>query len=65
MNDLDYIKKFSSINITKACKKLKIDRSNLLSGRTTDEAVKQVRKELESEIAKLYIIEEDKKEEGE
>lgn len=55
MKDLDYIKSFSKINITTTCKKLNIDRANLLNGRLKKDKVKQVREELESEVAKLYI----------
>ena len=32
--DLEYIKKFSSISITDVCKKLGVNRGNLLNGRT-------------------------------
>lgn len=55
MEDLDFIKKFSKINISKACRKLKINRANLLNGKTTKENILKVRRELESEYAKLYI----------
>lgn len=55
MNDLEYIKKFSKITITDACKKLNIDRGNLLNGRLNSKKVKDVREELESQVAKLYI----------
>lgn len=55
MTDLEYIKKFSKINITSACKKLNIDRANLLNGRLNNKKVKAIREELESEVAKLYI----------
>lgn len=58
MEDLDYIKKFSKINITKACKKVKVNRSNLLNNKTTKENIKKVRQELEHQVAKLYIKEE-------
>jgi hypothetical protein len=61
MTDLEYIKKFTSIQVTKVCKKLKIDYSNLISGRSSKANENKVRKELESEFAKLYIIK-DKKE---
>lgn len=57
MTDLEYIKKFSKITITKVCKKLDINRGNLLNGRTTKSNIKKVREELESEVAKLYIKE--------
>lgn len=56
--DLEYIKKFSSISITDVCKKLCVDRSNLLNGRTSKKNMKLIRKGLESEVAKLYLMEE-------
>lgn len=56
MNDFEYIKSVSAnINIAKICRKLNIDRANLVSGRTSEENAKKVRKEIESELAKLYI----------
>lgn len=55
MEDLDYIKKFSKITISGICKKKKIDRANLVTGRTTKKNIRIVREEIESEIAKLYI----------
>lgn len=63
MDDLEYIKKFSKINITKACKKVKVNRSNLLNNKTTKENIKKVRQELENQVAKLYIKKEDKENE--
>lgn len=59
MNDLEFINKFSKIKVASICQKLKINRSNVYNGRTTDENLKKVRREIESEIAKLYIIEGD------
>lgn len=61
MNDLEYIKKFNSVQITKICKKLNIDYANLISGRSKKDNVKKVKKEIESEIAKLYINKEELK----
>lgn len=58
--DLVYIKKFSSISITDVCKKLGVNRANLLNGRTTKKNMKLVRKGLESEVAKLYLMEDEK-----
>ena len=58
--DLEYIKKFSSISITDVCKKLGVNRANLLNGRTTKKNMKLVRKGLESEVAKLYLMEDGK-----
>jgi len=42
MNYLDKIKALSKISITKICKELKVNRSNLLNGRTTKENEKKV-----------------------
>jgi hypothetical protein len=57
MEDLEFINKFSKIKVASICQKLKINRSNVYNGRTTNENLKKVRREIESEIAKLYIIE--------
>lgn len=59
MKDLDYIKKFSKISITKACKKVKVNRQNVLNNKANKDKIKKVREELESEVAKLYIREDD------
>lgn len=56
-DDLEYIKKFSQITINEACKKAKADPSNVWSGKASKKKIKQVKKVLESEVAKLYIIE--------
>lgn len=61
MSDLEYIKGFNKVQITKICKKLNIDYANLISGRSKKENVKKVKKEIESEIAKLYINKEELK----
>lgn len=63
MEDLEYIKKFSKINITKACKKCNVNRANLLNNKTTKENVKKVREELENQVAKLYVKKEELKNE--
>lgn len=57
MEDLEFINKFSKIKVASICQKLKINRSNVYNGRTTNENLKKVRREIESEFAKLYIIE--------
>jgi len=59
MNDLEYIKKFNQIQLTKICKNVKVNRGNLYSGRTKKENIEKVRRTIESEIAKLYILEGD------
>ena len=55
MQDLEYIKKFSKITISKICRKYKINRSNLYNGKSTRRNERLVREEIESELAKLYI----------
>ena len=62
MTDLEYIKRFTNIQVTKACKKLGIDYSNLIQGRSSKKNEKLVKEELESEFAKLYIKKDELKE---
>ena len=57
--DLEYIKKFSSINITNVCKKYKVNRGNLLNGRASKKNMKLIRRGLENEVAKLYLMDGD------
>lgn len=59
MEDLKYIKKFSKISISGICEKNKINRANLLNNKSTNKNAKIVREEIESEIAKLYLKEDD------
>lgn len=59
MQDLEYIKNFSKINISKICRKNRINRSNLCNGKSTRRNERLVREEIESEIAKLYIKEDE------
>lgn len=60
MEDLEFIKGFSKITISNACKKVRVDNSNLRTGRCSKEKIKEVRRYLESEIAKLYLLESEK-----
>lgn len=55
MEDLEFIKKFSQINVSSICKSKKVDRSNLLRNKSTKKNAKKVREGIESEIAKLYL----------
>ena len=57
MEDLEYIKKFSSITIADACRHFKLDRSNLVNGRLGREKEKKVRKYIENKLAKVYLEE--------
>lgn len=59
MDDLEYIKRFSKISITGICEKKGINRGNLLNNKTTRKNKRVVREEIESEIAKLYVKDDD------
>lgn len=51
--DLEYIKNFGKITISKICRDLKIDRGNLLNGRTSKENVLLVKEELKKRLTAL------------
>ena len=59
MNDLEYIKKFSQIRLKDICAMAHVNRANLYNNRTKKENIKKVRKTIESEIAKLYLLDGD------
>lgn len=59
MDDLTYIKKFSKITITDVCKKAKVNKSNLFNGKASKKNVKKVKKQIESDVARLYLVDED------
>lgn len=58
MDDLTYIKKFSKITITDVCKKTKVNKSNLFNGKASKKNVKKVKKQIESDVARLYLVDE-------
>lgn len=53
--DFKFIRGFSKITLTNIANKLNITRQAISSGETTDENLRKVRKEIEKEIAKLYL----------
>lgn len=53
MSDLDLIKKFREIQITKICKSVGVDYANLISGRASKENVKKVKDELFNQLSYL------------
>lgn len=55
--DLDILKKFSDISIKQISKKLGIESSNVLSGRTSLDNYKQIKDELIKEVSLLFIDE--------
>ena len=61
MEDLDYIKKFSKISIKSVCDKAKVDKANLYAGKTSKKNIKKVRKYIESNIAELYLLSNEEK----
>lgn len=56
-DDLIFIKGFSKIKVSKACKEFGYDQGNLTRGRLGKDAEKNVRKYLESELGKIRIEE--------
>ena len=53
--ELKFIKGFSKISISGICKKVNVNRSNLLNGTAGDYREKIVKEEIERELAKLYL----------
>ena len=53
--DLEFIKAFSKIKVSKACRYFNFDQSNLVKGKKGRIAEKMVRKYIENELAKLYL----------
>lgn len=53
--DYKFIKNFTEITISKICQRLNIPRTSLITGSTSDENIRRVRKEIEKEYAKLYL----------
>ena len=53
--DFLFMRGFFAINLTNIAKRLKLNRSYLSSGGYPEDKYKLVRKEIEKEIAKLYL----------
>ena len=56
-NDLNFIKGFTSIKVSKACKFFGYNQSNLIRGRCGRDAEKKVRKYLEYQLANVRLNE--------
>ena len=52
-NDLQFIKDFSKITISKVCRDLKVDRGNLMNGRASEENTKLVKEEIKKRLTTL------------
>lgn len=50
-----YMKGFTKITVSDICRKLKLSRPVIMQGNGTDEQYILIRKEIEKNIAKLYI----------
>lgn len=59
MEDLEYIKKFSKITMKSVCEKANVDKANVFSGKASKKKINKVKRQIESEVAKLYVIEVD------
>ena len=59
MDDLEYIKKFSKITIKDVCNKSKANRSNILRGTASKKKINKVKRQIESDIASLYLLEDE------
>ena len=57
--NLKYIKDFASIKISKICRELNIDCSNLYNGKVSDDKILKVKNEIEKKLFEL--IKEDSK----
>lgn len=57
MDDLEFIKRFSKITVKGVCERKKLTRTNVITGKTKKSNIKKVRQGIESEIAKLYLEE--------
>lgn len=52
-NYLKFIKQFSSINVSQICKKMGINRSNILNGKSSEETTRLLYDEIIKELKKL------------
>ena len=52
-----FIRNFSKITISGICKKLNVERTNIILGTTSEENLEKVKEEIQKEFAKLYMEE--------
>ena len=52
-HDLKYIKGFSKINIASICEELKVDKANLLAGRTSEKTTEAVKLKIQEKLKEL------------
>lgn len=54
MTDYEFIKEFREIKMTDICKRLKIQQTNIITGKTTDENLRKIKEEIIKELASLF-----------
>lgn len=55
MTDIEFIKRFNNINITKICNKYNLYRNNVYTGKTTKENIKKVKEEIYRQLILLFL----------
>lgn len=53
MSDLEFVKEFRKIQITRICKKVGVDYCNFISGRSRKASAKKVKEELVKQLKEL------------
>ena len=54
-SNFEFLKKFSKISVNNSAKKLNIDSSNVLSGRTSNENYEKIKDDIMLDIGELFI----------
>lgn len=54
-SNFEFLKKFSKISVNNSAKKLNIDTSNVLSGRTSNENYEKIKDDIMLDIGELFI----------
>lgn len=55
MTNKEYVLMFNNIRLSKICKDLKINQSNVKSGMLSEENYRRLKESIEKELIKLYI----------
>lgn len=61
--DVKFVLRFNKIRLSRICEKLQVSRTSINAGNSTLENYHKVRREIESELAKLYIKDYEEKQE--
>ena len=55
MNNIEFLKNYNKITVSKACRDLKISRANLMSGRSSSENSEKIVNYIKNELLKLML----------